>query len=67
MARVGSPDGSRALAVMPGPMCRYGGKCRPEEIGKPLKLAGGHLLSHVEQEPTVGFFDATHQPAELVQ
>jgi hypothetical protein len=27
----------------------------------------GHLLSHVQQEPTVAFFNATHQPAKLVQ
>jgi len=58
---------SRPLAVMPGPICRYDGMCRPEKFGKPLDLAVGHLLSHVQQETTVGFFNATHQPAELVQ
>jgi hypothetical protein len=36
-------------------------------IGKPLDLAGGHLLSHVKQEPAVAIFDATHEPAKLVQ
>jgi hypothetical protein len=39
----------------------------PTEPGDRENLAVGHLLSHVEQEPTVRFFDATHQPAELVQ
>jgi hypothetical protein len=32
-----------------------------------VKLAGGHLLSHVKQEPAVAFFNATHEPAKLVQ
>jgi hypothetical protein len=36
-------------------------------IGNPLDLADGHLLSHVKQEPTVAFFNATHKPAKLVQ
>ncbi len=36
-------------------------------IGKPPDLAGGHLLSHVKQEPTVAIFDATHQPAKLAE
>jgi len=48
-------------------MSLYGGGIRPEQVGKPRDLAVGHLLSHVEQEPTVGFFNTTHQPAELVQ
>src|ERR1700722_16631602 len=30
-------------------------------------LAVGHLLSHVKQETAVAFFNATHQPAKLVQ
>ena len=57
----------RPLAVMPGPICLYAAKNRPEGFGKPLDLAVGHLLSHVKQEPTVAFFNATHQPAKLVQ
>src|ERR1700680_2404660 len=36
-------------------------------IGNPPDLAGGHLLSHVKQKPTVAFFNATHKPAKLVQ
>ena len=47
------------------PVCRR--RTVPTGLGKPLDLAGGHLLSHVKQEPTVAFFNATHQPAELVQ
>ena len=39
----------------------------PKKLGNPPDLAGGHLLSHVKQEPTVAFFNATHQPAKLVQ
>jgi len=35
--------------------------------GNPPDLADGHLLSHVKQEPAVAIFDATHQPAKLVQ
>jgi hypothetical protein len=46
------------------PVCR---RKLPPSLGKPLKLAGCHLLSHVKQESTVGFFNATHQPAKLVQ
>ncbi len=45
----------------------YVEKYRPDGLGKPQDLAGGHLLSHVQQEPAVAFFNATHQPAELVQ
>jgi len=37
------------------------------KVGNPPDLAGGHLLSHVQQEPSVAFFDATHEPAKLVQ
>jgi len=62
--RLGSIE---ATCGEPGPMSLYGGGSRPEGVGKPQDLAVGHLLSHVEQEPTVGFFNATHQPAELVQ
>jgi hypothetical protein len=40
---------------------------RFERVGNPLDLAGGHLLSHVKQEAAVVFFNATHQPAKLVQ
>src|ERR1700682_565395 len=58
---------SSLLVVMPGPLSRYGGERLPDRAGRPRDLAVGHLLSHVEQEPTVRFFDATHQPAELVQ
>ena len=53
-----------------GPLSRYAGKFLSgplERAGNPPDLAGGHLLSHVKQEPTVAFFDATHQPAKLVQ
>jgi hypothetical protein len=38
-----------------------------DRTGNPPDLSGGHLLSHVKQEPTVIFFNATHQPAKLVQ
>src|SRR5712671_1731285 len=55
------------LAAMPGPIRLYAEKNRPDGFGKPLDLAVGHLLSHVKQEPTVAFFNATHQPAKLVQ
>ncbi len=56
------------LKVTPGPMSRYAGQSRPDDwVGKPRDLAVGHLLSHVKQEPTVRFFNATHQPAELAQ
>ena len=58
---------SRPLAVTPGPVSLYGGESIPERVGNPLDLAVGHLLSHVEQEPTVRFFNLTHQPAELAQ
>jgi len=53
-----------------GPLSRYAGERLSdpyEGIGTPPDLAGGHLLSHVKQEPTVAFFDATHEPAKLVQ
>jgi len=36
-------------------------------IGNPLDLAGGHLLSHVQQKLAVAFFNATHKSAEFVQ
>jgi hypothetical protein len=62
--RLGSIE---ATCGEPGPMSLYGGGSRPEQVGKPRDLAVGHLLSHVEQEPTVGFLNTTHQPAELVQ
>ena len=48
-------------------MSRYAEEDLPDQTGKPLDLAVGHLLSHVQQEPTVGFFYPTHQPAELAQ
>jgi len=39
-----------------------------ERAGNPLDLAGsGHLLSHVKQEAAIAIFDATEQPAKLVQ
>ena len=38
-----------------------------ERIGISPDLAGGHLLSHVKQEPAVPFFDSTHEPAKLIQ
>ena len=56
-----------AATVTPGPLSRYAGDNLPGQVGKPLDLAVGHLLSHVEQEPTVGFFNPAHQPAELAQ
>ena len=49
------------------PLSRYEREESSESIGLPLDLAGGHLLSHVKQEPTVAIFDATHEPAKLVQ
>ena len=57
----------KLLMVTPGPTRLYAGNCRPERLGKPQDLAVGHLLSQIQQKPTVGFFDATHQSAELVQ
>ena len=45
----------------------YAGRNLPDRVGRPRNLAVGHLLGHVEQEPTVRFFNATHQPAELAQ
>src|SRR6266851_132010 len=71
--RFGSGPGGITLAtlgtltVTPGPMSRYGVGNLPDRVGRPRSLAVGHLLGHVEQEPTVRFFNATHQPAELVQ
>jgi len=57
--------------VMPsGPLSPYAGEdlSEPsEEAGYPQDLAGSHLLRHVKQEPTVAFFNATHEPAKLVQ
>src|SRR5579864_5662995 len=50
-----------------GPRSLYAREGLSERIGPPPDLAGGHLLSHVKQEPTVAFFNATHQPAKLVQ
>lgn len=42
-------------------------KDNPKLLGFPPDLAGGHLLSHVQQELAIAFFDATHEPAKLVQ
>src|SRR5579864_6888163 len=50
-----------------GPRSLYAREGLSERIGPPPDLAGGHLLSHVKQEPTVAFFNATHQPAKLAQ
>ena len=50
-----------------GPVSLYGRERLSEGIGNPPDLAGGHLLSHVKQEPTVAIFNATHEPAKLVQ
>ena len=81
MVRIGSCPGGVTLAtsklslvvpgVIPGPTSlraevRAEDGC-PGQTGTPLELAVGHLLNHVKQEPTVAFFNATHQPAELVQ
>jgi hypothetical protein len=56
----GDESTSPKLAMIPGPLCLYAVKNRPDGLGKPLDLAVGHLLSHVKQEPTVAFFNATH-------
>jgi hypothetical protein len=59
-----------AKAIPTGPLSLYAGEHQSdllERVGRPLDLAGGHLLSHVKQEPAVAFFDATHQPAKLIQ
>ena len=56
--------------VTPGPLSLYerGRLYEPfERLVPPPDLAGGHLLSHVKQEPTVAIFNATHEPAKLVQ
>src|SRR6202795_3872417 len=58
----------RPTKAMPsGPLSLYDQERLSERIGTPPDLAGGHLLSHVKQKPTVAFFDATHEPAKLVQ
>ena len=57
----------RPTVTLSGPSIRYDKERLSEKIGTPLDLAGGHLLSHVKQETTVAFFNATHQPAELAQ
>ena len=51
----------------PEPLSLYDEERLSVGIGKPPDLAGGHLLSHVKQEPTVVIFDATHEPAKLAQ
>jgi hypothetical protein len=56
--------------MLRGPASWYGRKTQSDlfgSVGKPLDLAGSHLLSHVKQEPAVFFFNATHEPAKLVQ
>jgi len=54
--------------VMPSePLSLYDRERLSEGIGKPPDLADGHLLSHVKQESTVAIFNATHEPAKLVQ
>ena len=53
--------------VTPGPVSRYDEEQRFQATGIPLDLAAGHLLSHIKQEPSVVIFDATHEPAKLVQ
>ena len=58
---------TRRLIFIPGPVSRYVEESLPTQVGRPLDSAVGHLLSHVEQEPTVAFFNSTHQPAELAQ
>jgi hypothetical protein len=53
-----------------GPLSLYAGERLSDPIdgvGNPSDLAGGHFLSHVKQKPTVAFFNATHEPAKLVQ
>src|SRR5258708_8161784 len=51
----------------PEPLSLYDEERLSIGIGKPPDLAGGHLLSHVKQEPTVVIFDAPHQPAKLAE
>src|SRR5689334_11465943 len=58
----------RLQKVMPsGPISLYDREPLSRGIVNPPELAGRHLLSHVQQQPPVAFFDATHQPAELAQ
>src|SRR5579864_4055470 len=59
--------GTRPLHMTPGPVSRYAREQLSEYLGNPPDLAVGHLLSHVKQETAVAFFNATHQPAKLVQ
>jgi len=60
-----------SLKATPGPFSQYDSEhlsyLSDERVGKPLDLADGHFLSHVKQEPSVAFFDATHKPAKLAQ
>ena len=62
--RLGS---NKATHVNPRAFQPYVRESRSTQVARPGDLAVGHLLSHVEQEPTVGFFDPTHQSAELAQ
>jgi hypothetical protein len=59
------------LKATPGHLGRYDKGHRSdlavETIGNPLDLADCHLLSNVKQESSVAIFDATHEPAKLVQ
>jgi|SRR5271165_1115267 len=63
---------NKPIIAMPGPLSLYDRErdsSLPEKkgAGNPLNLADGHFLSHVKQEPSVAIFNATHEPAKLVQ
>jgi hypothetical protein len=62
----------KPIIAMPGPLSLYdkelhSGSLDSQCTGNPLDLADGHFLSHVKQESAVVFFNATHEPAKLVQ
>lgn len=47
-----------------------GGKLHPQPVLDAFanqRLAVGHFLGHVEQEPAIRFFDLTEQPAKTTQ
>jgi hypothetical protein len=58
---------NKATRTNPRACQPYVGESPSTQVARPGDLAVGHLLSHVKQEPTVRFFDPTHQSAELAQ
>jgi hypothetical protein len=63
---------NKPIIAIPGPLSLYdkdphSGLLDSQYTGNPLDSADGHFLSHVKQESPVVFFNATHEPAKLVQ